>query len=380
MKEHVQKPGVRQWAGEDLIELQAEPLRALEGFFSEYGNCVIKGCVPTANEDGAWDISAGLLGLSGADAEGNPVYKTVPFSGIAGIVLPVYFTLTHSVVERAYADNKVKPIAYDYRAAVSTIRPEGGDYLELTEAGAVRFKDIIQDAGHRFMTDAERTKLSGIEAGANNYVHPATHPAGVIVEDAMHRFFTDAERSKLNGIEAGAGKYVHPATHPASIIVEDATHRFTTNYGVENIALIPTMQSKLNGIEAGANKYVHPDKHPASMIQTDKDHQFFSDDLWDIVMTPPSFKAGWIEYDQAYEFPIYVDFAIISYRVGPYSYTPWHTALISRLDTTFYLGREGDAFNEVSQFSFNGIAIRKVTNPKNDVQIIGIIGFKTSVG
>lgn len=28
MKRHIQQPGVRQWAGEDLIELQAEPLKA----------------------------------------------------------------------------------------------------------------------------------------------------------------------------------------------------------------------------------------------------------------------------------------------------------------------------------------------------------------
>lgn len=233
MKEHVQKPGVRQWAGEDLIELQAEPLRVVEGFFSEYGNCVIKGCTAAANEDGTHDISSGLLGLWGMDAEGNRVYKTVPFSGVSGVALPVYFTLSHSVVERAYADNKVKPIAYDYRAAVSTVQPESGDYLALTEAGAIRFKDVIQDAGHRFMTDAERAKLNGIETEANKYIHPDVHPAGMITEDTAHRFFTDTERTKLNDIEAEANRYVHPSEHPASMVrfADGATFQEKLNEG-----------------------------------------------------------------------------------------------------------------------------------------------------
>ena len=43
MKEHVQKTGIRQWAGEDFIDLQSEPLKAIEGFLKEYGSCIIQG-------------------------------------------------------------------------------------------------------------------------------------------------------------------------------------------------------------------------------------------------------------------------------------------------------------------------------------------------
>ncbi|MCQ4363020.1 phage tail protein [Mycobacterium gordonae] len=59
-------------------------------------------------------------------------------------------------------------------------------------------------------TSAEKTKLSGIAAGANNYVHPATHPPAIIAQDASNRFMTDTERTKLAGIAAGANAYVHP--------------------------------------------------------------------------------------------------------------------------------------------------------------------------
>ena len=45
-------------------------------------------------------------------------------------------------------------------------------------------------------TSAEKTKLSGIADGANNYVHPAKHEATIITEDTTHRFVTDAEKTK----------------------------------------------------------------------------------------------------------------------------------------------------------------------------------------
>lgn len=44
MKRHVQEPGVRKWSGNDLLELQGEGLTIADGFFSQYGNCVICGC------------------------------------------------------------------------------------------------------------------------------------------------------------------------------------------------------------------------------------------------------------------------------------------------------------------------------------------------
>lgn len=180
MKRHIQQPGIRQWAGEDLLELQSEPLKALDGFFEEYGTCVIKGCHLTDNGDETYNLSPGLVALSGADNNGNATFKVVPFSGIEAMPLPVYLTLTYSVVERPYIDGRVKPIAYDYRAAVSAVKPESENYLELSADSIPRFVDVIQNAEHRFFTDAEREKLRGIEKNANNYQHPAEHPAAMV--------------------------------------------------------------------------------------------------------------------------------------------------------------------------------------------------------
>lgn len=50
------------------------------------------------------------------------------------------------------------------------------------------------------MTDAERTKLSGIASEANNYSHPASHPASMIEESTTRKFMTDAEKTLLSSL------------------------------------------------------------------------------------------------------------------------------------------------------------------------------------
>lgn len=156
MKRHVQQPGIRQWAGDDFLDLQTEPLRILDEFFEEYGPCIIKGVHITHSTGDLYNVSAGLVALSGTDAEGKEAFKVVPFAGIDNMPLPLYLTLTHSVVTRPYVDGEVKPVAYDYRAAVTTVKPDSAAYLELGMDTAPRFTDVIQDESHRFMTDKEK--------------------------------------------------------------------------------------------------------------------------------------------------------------------------------------------------------------------------------
>lgn len=205
MKRHTQQPGIRQWAGEDLLELQSEPLKALDGFFEEYGPCVIKGCHLTDNGDSTYNLSPGLVALAGTDATGAATFKVVPFSGIDAMPLPIYLTLIHSVVERPYINGQVKPIAYDYRAGVSAIRPDSGEYLELSTDSIPRFVDVIQNAEHRFFTDAERDKLKGIEKNANNYQHPAEHPASIVKFTDGKTFQQKLDEGSLQGQKGADG-------------------------------------------------------------------------------------------------------------------------------------------------------------------------------
>jgi hypothetical protein len=62
---------------------------------------------------------------------------------------------------------------------------------------------VVKVTGSSLVTDTEITKLAGVEAGANNYTHPANHPASVITQDDSNRFVTDTEKSTWNGKEPG---------------------------------------------------------------------------------------------------------------------------------------------------------------------------------
>lgn len=63
--------------------------------------------------------------------------------------------------------------------------------------------NISEGTTNKHFTATEKTKLSGIENNANNYVHPSSHPATMITEDTTHRFVTDTEKNTWNSKEEG---------------------------------------------------------------------------------------------------------------------------------------------------------------------------------
>lgn len=54
---------------------------------------------------------------------------------------------------------------------------------------------VVTTTSNGLMIASDKSKLDGIATGANNYVHPTSHPASIIVEDSTHRFVTDTEKS-----------------------------------------------------------------------------------------------------------------------------------------------------------------------------------------
>jgi hypothetical protein len=178
-------------------------------------------------------------------------------------------------------------------------------------------------------SNASKAKLHGIQSGANKYIHPSSHPAGMITQDANHRFISDTERtswnnkvnaqagkqlstndyttadkSKLAGIQAGANRYVHPSSHSANMISQNATHRFVSDAeknkwnskldrvsgkGLSTNDYTNADKNKLAKIEAEANKYVHPKTHSATEISTTANKQFVSQsekDKWNAGQIP----------------------------------------------------------------------------------------------
>ena len=67
-------------------------------------------------------------------------------------------------------------------------------------------------------TNHQKEKLDGIEDGANNYIHPETHPAEMITQDSAHRFVNDSEKALWNN------------TLDASKAYSDATYQQATGY------------------------------------------------------------------------------------------------------------------------------------------------------
>lgn len=84
-------------------------------------------------------------------------------------------------------------------------KPEGTDVVNIEDLNAnmdkldaevTRLASASQDGR---MSRDDKVRLNGIAPGANNYVHPATHPASMITETTTERFVSDAEKLKWNG-------------------------------------------------------------------------------------------------------------------------------------------------------------------------------------
>lgn len=110
---------------------------------------------------------------------------------------------------RTYADQAVSELVAGSPAALDTLR-ELADALgndanfAATVAGQIGLKvDKVPGKGlsSEDYSQADKKKLDGIAAGANAYTHPATHVASMIVQDASHRFISDAERTAWNALQ-----------------------------------------------------------------------------------------------------------------------------------------------------------------------------------
>jgi hypothetical protein len=129
----------------------------------------------------------------------------------------------------------------------SLLSLSGGATVFVTAAGA----DIQQPPAEGAFVDGDKTKLDGIEAGAE--VNPTASEIKTSYEsNADTNAFTDAEKSKLSGIETGAEvNTVDSVNTQTGAVVLDAddisdattTNKFTTAADI----------SKLAGIEAGAD-------------------------------------------------------------------------------------------------------------------------------
>lgn len=89
-------------------------------------------------------------------------------------------------------------------------------WSQLGWANQTQLSQLADDATHRTVTDAEKAAWNA----------KAEKTAATTAADGL---MSKSDKAKLDGVAAGANNYVHPASHPASMITPDATHRFVSD-------------------------------------------------------------------------------------------------------------------------------------------------------
>lgn len=120
-------------------------------------------------------------------------------------------------------------------------------------------------------TTTEKNKLAGIAAGANNYVHPTTHPASMIT--GLASVATSGDYGDLSGKptiptvdSALSSTSTNPVQNKAIQAALASKVNTESGKGLSSNDYTTTEKNKLAGIATGANNYTHPSTHPASMI------------------------------------------------------------------------------------------------------------------
>lgn len=139
---------------------------------------------------------ANTLGLYACLGKGEPVLFAVAVEQAAAAYMPAK-SQTLSGMElklKITLENADQVTIRVDQSAMATV----GDVLELENRMANHLADL--DNPHR-VSPAQL----GIEEGANHYIHPNTHSAAMIDQDAGHRFVTDAQMQTWNEKQSGTG-------------------------------------------------------------------------------------------------------------------------------------------------------------------------------
>jgi parallel beta-helix repeat protein len=113
--------------------------------------------------------------------------------------------------------------------------------------------EITETEGKKIMTAEERTKLEGIEPGANKYIHPEKHPASMIIEASSKRFVSDVEKANWNAKETPSGAQAKADT-------AEANAKSYTDIHDQNTTKHITATERTNWNDANAKKHTHSNK------------------------------------------------------------------------------------------------------------------------
>ena len=167
MKRQVQETGIRKWYGDDLTSLQSEMFDAFESYLKPYGNMILEGCTIAKHHD-RWTVSAGMVALY--DLTGSE-YRVCRFlqEDVVNAHTQVYFVLESVESKREYKTGGSKVVQREYRAKLTTVRPNGSNYIIIHRDSAnITYRDAIQDSSHRFVTENQINAWNQHKDNQNN--------------------------------------------------------------------------------------------------------------------------------------------------------------------------------------------------------------------
>lgn len=181
------------------------------------------------------------------------------------------------------------------------VHPDSASVRHVTDTEKAKWNakaetTLASTSANGLMSSVDKSKLDGIEAQANKYVHPNdtntrhvtdaekntwnAKASTTLASSSVNGLMSSADKKKLDGIATGANNYVHP-NDTSTRHVTDAEKSAWNGKASTSVAttlanglMSKEDKSKLDGIATGANNYSHPSSHPASMITEDTSHKF----------------------------------------------------------------------------------------------------------
>lgn len=178
--------------------------------------------------------------------------------------------LYSNIYTKQEVDNRIQnvvgaaPEALDTLQELANSLKDDQDFAGTMTTSLSKKVDKVDGYGltHNDFTDFFKDKLTNIEAFANNYIHPSTHPATMIVEDGDHNFVTVTEKN--NWADKYTKQEITNMFATGTIFNANKLNNKDPNYYLDynNFANIPTKVSQF----ANDSDYIRADQAPIQTV------------------------------------------------------------------------------------------------------------------
>lgn len=258
MKRRVQERGELDWSAEDFIELQSQPFEAVDAIFSVFGDIAVSGC-NIVNKT----IGSGVVILDG---------KIMPFEETTVDAFPCYMSALITPVNARYVDGLLKPVSYEYKAIIVTVKPTDKGCITVTSSGVdkvlKRSSDLTNSNSSETMASSKALKIVAdeVKGKANtSHSHSGYEPAFSKLS-AFNKNFGNAEGTVCQGndsrlsnarVASDVPAWAKEETKPSYTATEVGAAE--NNHGHSNLALTTLSNTTLVKNLSSNGYYKAPD-------------------------------------------------------------------------------------------------------------------------